>query len=204
MSLSGKKRAVDGGGSNGEEEEAVSPRKKAKKRLIFDKNVKYSTTEGLSDEKVIYKFFRCLLDTWETELEQMPDRDLRSRAGRDLVGRVAQCKEHIKPLFKQCKMSRVPQDILTKLRSVVEHCESGNFRAAHDDYILIAIGDAQWPMGLDRVGIHDRKAREGISSSNVSHVMQNEMQRKYLHSVKRLLTYCQKLRPDVPPSMKVQ
>ena len=58
-------------------------------------------------------------------------------------------------------------------------------------------------MGLTMVGIHERKAREGINSSKVSHIMNNEMQRKYLQSVKRLVTFEQNRRADVAPSKKV-
>jgi len=53
------------------------------------------------------------------------------------------------------------------------------------------------------VGIHERTGREKISNKNVAHVMNNELQRKYLTSVKRLMNYAQRRRPDVPPSMKV-
>ena len=34
-------------------------------------------------------------------------------------------------------------------------------------------------------------------------MMNNELQRKYLTSVKRLISYAQSKAPDVPPSMKV-
>ena len=37
----------------------------------------------------------------------------------------------------------------------------------------------------------------------VAHIMNDEMQRKYLTSVKRLMTYAQGKRDDVDPSMKV-
>jgi pre-mRNA-splicing factor 18 len=53
------------------------------------------------------------------------------------------------------------------------------------------------------VGIHARSGRAKIESSNVAHVMNSELQRKYLTSVKRLLSYAQKKRPDVDPSKKV-
>jgi pre-mRNA-splicing factor 18 len=53
------------------------------------------------------------------------------------------------------------------------------------------------------VGIHERSGREKISTSKVAHVMNNEAQRKYFTSVKRLMSYAQQKRPDVPPSMKV-
>jgi pre-mRNA-splicing factor 18 len=37
----------------------------------------------------------------------------------------------------------------------------------------------------------------------VAHIMNNELQRKYLTSIKRLMTYAQNKRTDVAPSMKV-
>ena len=46
--------------------------------------------------------------------------------------------------------------------------------------------------------------RERISSKNVAHIMNNEAQRKYLVSVKRLMTYLQDKRTDIAPSKKVR
>ncbi|RYY81950.1 hypothetical protein EON63_14390 [archaeon] len=54
-----------------------------------------------------------------------------------------------------------------------------------------------------QVGIHERSGRERISTSKVAHIMNNESERKYLTSVKRLMTFAQSKRPDVAPSMKV-
>lgn len=76
-------------------------------------------------------------------------------------------------------------------------------RAANDQYLLAAIGNSAWPIGLTMVGIHERSGREKIQTDKVAHVMNNELQRKYLTSVKRLITFAQSKRPDVPPSMKV-
>ena len=78
-----------------------------------------------------------------------------------------------------------------------------DFLKANDHYLRCAIGNAAWPIGLTMVGIHERSGREKINTSKVAHVMNNELQRKYFTSVKRLMTFAQKKRPDVPPSMKV-
>ena len=75
---------------------------------------------------------------------------------------------------------------------------------AHDAYLDVAIGRAAWPIGVTMVGIHARTGRAKIESQNVAHVMNSELQRKYLTSVKRLMTYYQKKRVDVNPSKKVQ
>ena len=42
-----------------------------------------------------------------------------------------------------------------------------------------------------------------IKSSNVAHFVNSELQRKYLMSVKRLMTYYQRKRVDVVASKKV-
>ena len=55
---------------------------------------------------------------------------------------------------------------------------------------------------MEQVGIHERSGREKISK--VAHVMNNEQQRKYLTSLKCLMTFAQNQLPDVAPSMKVR
>ena len=93
--------------------------------------------------------------------------------------------------------------MLLKLSEMVFHCRAGEFVKAHDAYMDLAIGRSAWPIGVTQVGIHSRTGREKIGANNVAHVMNSELQRKYLTSVKRLLTYEQKKRTDVDPSKKV-
>ena len=70
---------------------------------------------------------------------------------------------------------------------------------AHDAYIRCAIGTAPWPMGITGTGIHERQGRQHLREDKVAHVMNDETQRKYLQSVKRLMTFAQKaLPPDAP------
>lgn len=57
-------------------------------------------------------------------------------------------------------------------------------------------------MGVTMVGIHERSAREKISSNTVAHVLNDETQRKYITGFKRLLTRHQMLYPTIP-SMSV-
>ncbi len=42
------------------------------------------------------------------------------------------------------------------------------------------------------VGIHERKGRAKIFSSQVEHVMNNPEVAEFIRSVKRLLTFCEK------------
>uniref|UniRef100_A0A7S1ZHV8 Pre-mRNA-splicing factor 18 n=1 Tax=Trieres chinensis TaxID=1514140 RepID=A0A7S1ZHV8_TRICV len=153
--------------------------------------------------KRIYRFFKTQLRQWEDELSRRPESTRRTAAGRNETKTVKQCKDYIRPLFKLCKKRTLEPGIMAHIVSIVDNCEKGEFVKAHDSYIDVAIGRAAWPMGVTMVGIHARSGREKISSSNVAHVMNSELQRKYLTSVKRLMSYYQKKRTDVDPSKKV-
>ena len=171
--------------------------------IVDGKRIQFSKMPNLSAEKIVYKYFRSLLKEWEWDLNARDDGEKVTAKGKMDTKTQKQCKDYIRPLFKLCKRKQVPADISLKLLEMVQFCEEGNFRVAHDRYISTAIGNAAWPIGLTMVGIHERSGREKISTSKVAHVMNNELQRKYLTSVKRLMTFAQKKRPDVPPSMKV-
>ena len=127
----------------------------------------------------------------------------RSVAGKKETNTVKQCKDYIRPLFKLCKNRTIEDSMLQHLLNIVTYCEQGEFVKAHDSYMDIAIGRAAWPIGVTMVGIHARTGRAKIESQNVAHVMNSELQRKYLTSVKRLMTYNQNKRTSVDPSKKV-
>jgi len=48
------------------------------------------------------------------------------------------------------------------------------------------------------VGIHERSSREKIGAQSQAHAMHDEECRKYLQSVKRLITYAQRIYPTLP------
>ena len=58
---------------------------------------------------------------------------------------------------------------------------------ANDAYLEMAIGNAPWPIGVTMVGIHARTGREKISDKNVAHVLNDEIQRKYIQVA--MMTY---------------
>lgn len=49
--------------------------------------------------------------------------------------------------------------------------------------------------------IHERSGREKIFSSNVAHVLNDEVSRKYIQSLKRLMTFAQTRYPPKDVSM---
>ena len=81
---------------------------------------------------------------------------------------------------------------------MVTKCRGRDYLAAFDKYIKLAIGNAPWPIGVTMVGIHERSAREKIHTNSVAHIMNDETTRKYLQSVKRLMTFSQRKYPALP------
>ncbi|KAJ8535279.1 hypothetical protein ON010_g13458 [Phytophthora cinnamomi] len=151
---------------------------------------------------MVYRFFKGMMQRWEKDLAGRPDHVKRTAQGKIAVKTMKQCKDYIRPLFKLCKQRQVPPDILPNLVDIVKFCRQGEFVMANDAYIKLAIGNAAWPIGVTMVGIHERTGREKINSNKQAHVMNNESQRKYLTSVKRLMSYAQSV-SNVLPSKRV-
>lgn len=183
--------SVDDAAEDAEEFEAQRGRHERKKEDTKDEDEKDA-------DKLVYRFFRDMLHHWERELATRPDHVKHTMHGKVAVKTMKQCKDYIRPLFKLCKQRQVPADILPKLVDIVTFCRQGEFVQANDAYIKLAIGNAAWPIGVTMVGIHERTGREKIHSNKQAHVMNNEAQRKYLTSVKRLISYAQSISSALP------
>lgn len=154
--------------------------------------------------KRIYRHFKGILKEWEEDIDSSVDDPSKPASNRrNQIKTFKQCKDYIRPLFKQLQRRTVEPQMLQNLLKIVQHSESKEFVQAHSAYMDVAIGRAAWPIGVTAVGIHARTGRSKIESNNVAHVMNSELQRKYLTSVKRLLSYRQSKANDVDPSKKV-
>lgn len=78
----------------------------------------YSSTQGLSNEKIIHKYYRNLLKQWEWDLDDRDDAIKRTSKGKMETRTQKQCKDYIRPLFKLCKNNEIPWDISDKLVKV--------------------------------------------------------------------------------------
>ncbi|EAR84715.2 PRP18 Pre-mRNA processing factor-like protein, putative (macronuclear) [Tetrahymena thermophila SB210] len=138
------------------------------------------------------------LRDWEQKLEQRftTDEQKKSVLARKLIGNFRQTSEYLKPLFKLLKEKKCSQDILDGLYIVVNYALQREYVKANDKYLALAIGNAAWPMGVTMVGIHERAGRSKIFSSQVAHILNDETTRKYLQSMKRLVTVQQLMYPS--------
>ncbi|KAK5811195.1 uncharacterized protein LOC108469631 [Gossypium arboreum] len=191
----GEDREEEGGGGGGE-----LSGDGGSSGVDMDKDLKRMKVnfDELCDEDKILVFFKRLLNEWKQELDEMGEAEKRTAKGKSMVATFKQCARYLNPLFKFCRKKVLPDDIRQALLVVVECCMKRDYLAAMDHYIKMAIGNAPWPIGVTMVGIHERSAREKIYTNSVAHIMNDETTRKYLQSVKRLMTFCQRRYPTLP------
>ena len=93
----------------------------------------------------------------------------------------------------------LPADISCHLADMVKCClVKRDYVQANNCYLQLAIGDAPWPLGITMTQIHVRPGHEKIKAKNISHVFNDESQRRYIQAVKRLMTFCQRTWPTDP------
>jgi pre-mRNA-splicing factor 18 len=156
-------------------------------------NIDTSTPSGQ-----ILAYLKQLLAEWESELDSRPDAVKRSAQGKRTLATFRQSRDYLKPLFHRLKHQTLQQSILDHLIEIVEFVKQREYVRANDVYLQMAIGNAPWPIGVTMVGIHERSAREKISSNQIAHVLNDETQRKFIQSVKRLMTFAQAKYPADP------
>ncbi|KAA6402131.1 MAG: putative Pre-mRNA-splicing factor 18 [Streblomastix strix] len=160
-----------------------------------------------SDPKLNKKLDKCeyihstlmkYLRIWEDELNEQEDEIKRSEQGRQQLSVYRQCDSYIKPLFKMLEKKTLPYDVRDYIYNICRYLESRDYVKANDVYLRMAIGNAPWPMGVTMVGIHERTAREKINTEQVAHILNDEAQRKYIQSVKRIMSFVSEKFPNDP------
>lgn len=163
------------------------------------KRVKKDDSE-LGPQALCYRFFKSMLREWAADLASRPASVKVTAKGRVATKTQKQCKDYMRPFFKMCKAKSLPTDILPHILMIVKSCKEGEYVHANDAYMLLAIGNQAWPIGVTQVGIHARAGRERIeeSQNKQAHVMNDERARKYITAIKRCMTYCQTKYPSAP------
>ncbi|GAA6059664.1 hypothetical protein JCM10212_000051 [Sporobolomyces blumeae] len=151
----------------------------------------------------IYHALKRVLKEWEQSLADRPESVKRSTQGKVAAATQATSAEYLKPLFKSLRKRDLAEDVLQAIAEITFYMQTREYLRANDAYLRLSIGNAPWPIGVTMVGIHERSGREKIFSNNVAHVLNDETSRKYIQSLKRLLTFAQAVRPPADVSQKM-
>ncbi|KAJ9123929.1 hypothetical protein QFC22_000720 [Naganishia vaughanmartiniae] len=164
-------------------ESTAVPATKHEDEQILDLNL--VKTDPRKVYPLIYYALKKVLREWADFLDERPDDIKRSVQGKNAAATQAQTAEYLKPLFKQLRNRALEHDVLRLLAEIIHFMQKREYQAANDAYLRLSIGNAAWPIGVTMVGIHERSAREKIGQDSVAHVLNDEVSRKYIQSVKR-------------------
>jgi hypothetical protein len=103
-------------------------------------------------------------------------------------------------LLRLLRQQEVTDVIVNKLFEVMIFTMDRDYIKAYDKYIELAIGKSAWPMGVTMVGIHERKGRSRIFKSQIAHILNDDSTKRYLQSVKRIMSLVQRRFPNLPSS----
>ncbi|KAI8906846.1 pre-mRNA splicing factor [Gorgonomyces haynaldii] len=142
-------------------------------------------------------YYTNLLQEWQQSLESRPDDEKRTSQGKLAQATCVQTGEYLKPLFKKLKKNKIPEDVLELLTEITFWTIQREYMQANDAYIRLSIGNAPWPIGVTAVSGHERANDEKIKNTNIAHILNDETQRKWIQSIKRLITFAQQ---KYPPS----
>lgn len=181
---------------------AAKQQRHREKRHNKFKDMKTRESFDTAEDFIVF-FFKRMLLMWEEELAARPADEKASSKGKDASALQKQTRQYLHPFFKQLKARECPKDVVKNSEVIVARCIEQEYVKASEAYLKMAIGNAAWPMGVTMVGIHERAGREKIHTSNVAHCMNNEMSRKYIQAIKRIMTFCQHAYPTHPSKMVI-
>mmetsp|Transcript_4478 Transcript_4478/g.6712 ORF Transcript_4478/g.6712 Transcript_4478/m.6712 type:complete len:353 (-) Transcript_4478:23-1081(-) len=149
-------------------------------------------------EKVLF-WLKQMLSEWKEEIDAAKHKSTRLNAQDKIqMATYHQTIAYLKPLFKILKNKSIPGELLAPMLEIVEAAKQREYVTANDAYLRMAIGNSPWPIGVTNVGIHERSARSKIFANQIAHVLNDEQQRKYIQSMKRLISFCQRKYPADP------
>ncbi|KAF8819636.1 Prp18 domain-containing protein [Cardiosporidium cionae] len=168
---------------------------------LHDSSLGNSAIDSLTPPLRVRNWMKQMLRLWDDELHCRSDEEKRTADGKMATALHHQTRKDLKPLLKKLKSNRLDPVVLEKLDKMVNFCEKKQYRSAHDMYMLLAIGNSAWPMGVTMVGIHERAGRSKIFTSEVAHILNDETTRKYIQMFKRLMSFAQRKFPTDPSQM---
>ncbi|CAP24359.1 Protein CBG03465 [Caenorhabditis briggsae] len=163
-----------------------------------------STLLGVGDElkrdcDIILSICRYILARWARDLNDRPLDVKKTAQGMHEAAHHKQTTMHLKSLMTSMEKYNVNNDIRHHLAKICRLLViDRNYLEANNAYMEMAIGNAPWPVGVTRSGIHQRPGSAKAYVSNIAHVLNDETQRKYIQAFKRLMTKLQEYFPTDP------
>jgi pre-mRNA-splicing factor 18 len=149
---------------------------------------------------LVSTFLKRLQAEWGLYLQNRSDDEKQSREGKLHSAVHAQTIEHLRPLYKRLKKRDLKEDVMERIVDMCYYVQLREYIKANDAYMRLSIGNAPWPVGVVNVGIHERKGGEKIKPNQVAHALNDEVTRKWIQGMKRLMNFAQIKYPSTDPA----
>jgi len=165
---------------------------------------------GLMDRcDFVRQWVRKAMKAWEKELAEKPEDEKRTKICKTEVAAHRQVRRDVRPLQRRLRMYKMEDWLLEKIHAIVQHAAEKKYRFASEAYLDLSIGKAAWPVGLgcggsmlmeDAIGQHDRFNRMA-NVKDIAFALNDEVTRKFVQALKRLMSCAQRYWPPDDPSM---
>jgi hypothetical protein len=104
-----------------------------------------------------------------------------------------QTQRELKPLLSQIRTDKVNSDIFESLLRISHLALDRRYVDCNTEYLKLAIGNKPWQVGVGNVFIQERSSLDRIATA--SHLLNEETTRRFVQSVKRLITKAEQFHP---------
>lgn len=152
---------------------------------------------------------RKALKAWEKELADKPEEDKKTAQAKVEIAQHRQVRRDVRPLQKRLRLYIMEDFLLGKIHTIVKFAHDLEYRNANEAYLDLSIGKACWPVGIgcggsmlmeDAIGLHDRFNRND-QVKDIAFALNDDVTRKYVQALKRLMSKAQKYWPPTDASM---
>lgn len=160
-----------------DEENAVSP-------TITLEDIGAIETKKRQLELQIRRSLKGIILLWEALPQEPPEPYT--------IGMLKEVKRDIIKLLYRLRTGKLDESIILSLATIIYYIQLQDFVKANESYMKLSIGNVAYPIGIRDVGIHARAALlkiTGEDKSTIANVMKDETTRKWILSVKRLISY---------------
>lgn len=165
-------------------------------------------TELMDKCDFIRSWARKSLKAWEKELSELPDEEKKTSKVKQQVAAHRQVRRDVRPLQRRLKMYIMEEWLLDKIHNIVQNADAREYRMASEAYLDLSIGKAAWPVGIgcggsmlmeDAIGLHD-KFNRNHQVKDIAFALNDDVTRKFVQALKRLMNVAQRHWPPVDPS----
>ena len=152
--------------------------------------------QSMCDE--IFLWVQKILRDWNRALEQKYNNQELREKYRENWARYDESAVDIRSFLHVLRNRGGDKDMIRSIYHIMNCCLVRQYIQANDKYIDLSIGNAPWPMGVAMLSITVRR-----NAPKVSHVLDQEMSRKWMQTLKRFISVSQELYPSHDDAKKV-